>query len=431
MLEYPPKNTEKDFDKIISIATREEVTNINSAYPYWDKVKYMPVPKEYSVEDLWLSLKLLRQLDSTALTFGKYSFHFTVTDEMLELLHHFDMNIGGNLTSENLIPDANRNRYLVSSIMEEAIASSQMEGAATTRKVAKDMLRKSEKPRNKGQQMILNNYITINFIKENASSEFSIELLKEIHHLMTENTLEDSKDVGRFRTNNDVVVMDGITGEIAHTPPPYNEIEDLLRDLETFFNVKGKTFIHPIVKGIIIHFMLAYIHPFVDGNGRTSRSLFYWYMIRQGYWMIEYMSISRIIYKTKRQYEKSFLYTEYDDNDLTYFILYNLRSMKKAFEELKLYLKRKAEESNSLVLLSNIEGINQRQAQIVKILQEKPNSSFTVKEIENRFSVGNQTARTDLEGLVAMEFMTEIQVNKVKKAYIKSNTFDAKIKSSS
>jgi len=127
-------------------------------------------------------------------------------------------------------------------------------------------------------------------------------------------------------------------------------------------------------------------------------------------------------------YEKAFLYTEYDDNDLTYFILYNLRTMKKSFEELKLYLKRKTEENNSILLLANIKGVNHRQAQILQIVHEKANVCLSVKEIENRFAVSNFTARTDLEGLVALEYLSEIQLNKVKRNYIKSEKFDSLIK---
>jgi len=126
-------------------------------------------------------------------------------------------------------------------------------------------------------------------------------------------------------------------------------------------------------------------------------------------------------------YEKSFLYTEYDDNDLTYFILYNLRTMKKAFEELTLYLKRKTEENSSIVLLANIKGINPRQAQIIKIVKENPNTCLLVKEIENRFSIGNQTSRTDLYGLVNLGYLSEIHINKRKIAFIKSKEFDAKL----
>ncbi|MDR2971439.1 MAG: Fic family protein [Bacteroidales bacterium] len=428
MVEHPPIATKQEELESYKLAFTSDIQSINFEYPYWDKVKYIPMKEGLNSKSLWFALKFFRQLNRTVVDFGKYRFSFMVTDEMFELLHYFDMNIGGSLTSEHFIPSENKNTYLVSSIMEEAIASSQMEGAATTRKVAKDMLRKREKPKNKGQQMIFNNYLTIRYIKEIAKTDFTIHQLLEIHRLMTEKTLEDEVDAGKIREHDNILIMDGITGEIAHTPPNHEELDGLLADLEKFFNQESKSFIHPIVKSIIVHFMLAYFHPFVDGNGRTSRSLFYWCMLKNHYWLIEYMSISRIIYKEKKQYEKSFLYTEYDDNDLTYFILYNLRAMKKSFEELKLYLKRKTEENNSILLLVKIKGINQRQAQILKIINENANTCLSVKEIEIRFSVSNFTARTDLEGLVKLGYLSEIQLNKVKRNYIKSENFNNLIK---
>lgn len=425
MLERPPIPTDQEISDVLRKAFLVDFNKINADYPYWDKVKYLPIDNELNNKELWYILKFFRQLNRGNLKFGNYQFSFTMTDEMLEMLHYFDLNIGGTLTGAGIIPSQNKDAYLISSLMEEAIASSQMEGAATTRKVAKEMLRKKTKPKNKGQQMIMNNYLTINYIKDHSNKEFTVDQLKNIHRLMTENTLDDDADVGKFRTNNDVIVMDGVTGDVAHTPPSHEELESLLSDLEKFFNIEGKRFIHPIIKAIIIHFMLSYIHPFADGNGRTARSLFYWYMIKNGYWLIEFMSVSRIIYKTKRMYEKAFLYTEYDENDLTYFILYHLRTMKKAFEELKIYLKRKTEENKSVALLASIKGINQRQAQIIQIVSENPDSLFTVKEIENRFAVSNFTARTDLEGLVSLGFLTALQPNKVKRTYIKSKDYDS------
>ncbi len=428
MIEHPPIASKKDELNAFSMAFKPEIQNLNSDYPYWDKVKYLKTSENLEPKKLWFALKILRQANRILLNFGRYKFSFTTTDEMFELLHYFDMNIGGNLTGEQLIPSERKNVYLISSIMEEAIASSQMEGAATTRKVAKEMLQKSEKPKNKGQQMILNNYLTINYIKEHSKDNFSLERLKEIHRSMTTNTLDDESDAGTIRQHDNILVMDGITGEIAHNPPHFEELETLLADLEKFFNQNGTHFIHPIVKAIIVHFMLSYFHPFVDGNGRTARSLFYWYLMKQGYWLVEYMSISRIIYKAKKQYEVAFLQTENDDNDLTYFILYNLRKMKDAFEELKRYLERKTAENNSVSLLAKIKGINQRQAQIIKMVMEKPNVSFSVKEIENRFSISDFTARNDLEKLVELGYLIEIQINKVKRNYIKSNKFDKLLK---
>lgn len=312
--------------------------------------------------------------------------------------------------------------------MEEAIASSQMEGASTTRKVAKDMLRKQLKPKNKGQQMIYNNYVTIQYLVENQSKDFSVEQLKEIQRLITHNTLTNKEYEGSFRTSDDVMVIDGITGEIAHTPPSHQKVEQWIAELCDFANNDNEeVFIHPIIKGIIIHFMLAYIHPFVDGNGRTARSLVYWYMIKKGYWLTEYLSISRIIYRNKKKYEMAFLYTENDENDLSYFIQYNLEVMHKAFEELKIYLQRKISEQNDLLYFKEISEINERQAQILKTLTEKPKSIFTAKELTSIFNVSIKTTRSDLQQLVAMGFMQEININQRQFGYIRADNFEEKI----
>lgn len=144
--------------------------------------------------------------------------------------------------------------------------------------------------------MILNNYNTILYITEHRNEPLSEEQLLKIHSLMTEKALDNPDDAGRFRQNDDIVVGNAITGETVHTPPSHTEIPQFVDDLCDFFNDDNKqSFIHPILRGIIIHFMLAYVHPFADGNGRTARALFYWYMLKQGYWMMDYLSISRII----------------------------------------------------------------------------------------------------------------------------------------
>ncbi|HXK74174.1 MAG TPA: Fic family protein, partial [Bacteroidales bacterium] len=280
----------------------------------------------------------------------------------------------------------------------------------------------------RGQQMIYNNYATIRYLVDNQSQNFSVELLKDIQRLITHKTLVNAEYEGRFRTTDDIMVMDNITGEIAHTPPAHKEIEDWIAQLSDFINNDNeKFFIHPIIKGIIIHFMIAYIHPFVDGNGRTARSLFYWYMIKKGYWLTEYLSISRIIHRSKKKYETAFLYTENDENDLSYFIQYNLEAMYKAFEELKLYLERKIREQSDLLYFKEIPKINERQAQILKILTEKPKSIFTAKELTSLFNVSVKTTRNDLQQLVSLGFMREININQRQLGYIKAENFEEKI----
>ena len=205
----------------------------------------------------------------------------------------------------------------------------------------------------------------------------------------------------------------------------YKQIEDSIIQLCIFIN-EDKTFIHPIIKAIILHFMISYLHPFVDGNGRTARSLFYWYMLKKGYWLTEYLSISRIIYKSKGQYEKAFLYTEHDDFDLGYFVNYNLKVFNEAFKELKLYLERKAQE-NASILEYRIPGLNERQIQIIKICAKKPGSMFTSKELETRFNVSVKTIRSDLEGLVSAGLMETVPLNKRLTGYTRSKNFELRL----
>lgn len=312
--------------------------------------------------------------------------------------------------------------------MEESIFSSMIEGATTTRVKAKDMLRKNKKPKNKSEQMILNNYKTIQYISEHQDEDISIEKLFEIHRLVTENTLE-TENIGVFRNNNEIHVMNELTGEIVHTPPNFEELNALMQSFCDFFNNNPKEdFIHPIVKGSILHFLIGYIHPFVDGNGRTARAIFYWYLLKNGYWLTEYLSISRVIMKTKVQYEKAYIYTEIDDMDITYFIHYQVKVLMRAFEELKTYVTKKKAAQSKLSKYLKLDNINERQAIILQKIEENGNRFFTVKEVENTFSVTNQTARTDIEELVEKEFLKKVAINKKTFNYWKGDKFDEMLK---
>lgn len=276
--------------------------------------------------------------------------------------------------------------------------------------------------------MIVNNYTSIKFITEHRDEELSAELLLQIHSLMTHQTLDSADDEGRFRTADDVVVGNDVTGENVHTPPTYKDIPAFVEELCKFANSDNDGgFIHPIIKAIIIHFLVAYVHPFTDGNGRTARALFYWYMLKKGYWLTEYLSISRVIYKSKASYEKSYLYTESDGGDLGYFITYHLRALELAFKELQVYIKRKVAQRQGNADYIITYGVNERQAAIISWYRDNPTMSITVKEVENRFGISQPTARLDLDGLVKKGFLTKVPVNKVKSNYVKSKQFDSLI----
>lgn len=405
------------------------LNEINEKYLYWDKVKYHTNKQVSDPKILWAAVKLSRTINAKKIQFGENKFIYNLTDFIQKGLHDFDLHIGGHLGTKNLIPEDDKKRYLVSSIMEEAIASSQIEGAVTSRKQAKEMLRKNIKPKNKSEQMILNNYITIKHIVEIKDEPINTERFLEIHRLISNQTLNNKKDEGKYRKDDEIKVIDTVNGRIVHSPPEYKNIPKLMNDVFTFFNKdKNDQFIHPIIKGCIIHFMVGYIHPFVDGNGRTARALFYWYLLKNGYWLTEYLSISRLIVKSKAQYAKAFQYTEIDENDLTYFINYKIKTMQMAFESLRDYIQLKISEKRRIINYQKIKGINSRQALIIQWLFEEPNLMFSVKEIENRLTVSNQTARTDLTELVDRGYLEIIDLNNKTKGFCRTEEFGNLIK---
>lgn len=428
MLEEAPKyKQQKDtISNMVKLEMSGDLKKIEDEYLYWDKAKYKN--KELEPEAFWSAIKMKRALKNNKINFDQHQFTFHITDFMHRALHQFDMNIGGTLSSNIGIAETDKTKFIISSLIEEAISSSQMEGANTTRKKAKEMIQKELKPKSNSEKMILNNYVTMKHIVQHKNDDLSIENLLYIHQLITKDTLDNKKDEGAFRTNDDIQVVNHIDGEVVHTPPKESELTALLNDLFRFFNSDTDAFVHPILKGCIIHFMIGWIHPFSDGNGRTARALFYWYMLKKGYWLTEYMSISRIIKDSKNQYEKAYLYTEIDENDLNYFITYHIKTMEKAFVALKEYINKKQKEVVQSAKFLKISGINERMAQILKIINDDADRVLNSKELEKRFNVSNFTVRADLKKLVTMGFLEIVHINKIKQNFIKSNQFEKLLK---
>lgn len=382
------------------------VTEANNKYLHWDEFRRRKMPEGADAEVVWLFANLSRQLGMRPFILWRDGpiFRYNITDTISEKLHFFDMKFGGKIESPEVIPSRDKERYLLSSVMEEAIASSRLEGAATTREAAKEMLRSGKKPRTRGEQMVLNNYRTIQRLKELKGRPLSPEILLEIQESMTRDTLDDKKYEGAFRDSDGIVVMDNETGETLYTPPSHKDIPKMVSALCEFAN-KDQPFIHPIIKAGILHFLVGYIHPFVDGNGRTARAIFYWYLISHDYWSMEYLSISRIITQSPSQYKMAYLFAETDENDLTYFILYQLKVLDKAFQALEKHIQKKIQENAILYDLSKIEEINERQSYILKEFLVNPRRTMTIEEHMTMFGIVYQTARNDLLGLAEKGFV--------------------------
>ena len=412
--EKPPSDWMKHLTEglakyLIDAEFAKDVAEYNRRYLFWDELKYR-MPNADQRRMAWAVMKFYRSMQQE-IPYPPLSLAYSIIPEIVKSLHAIDSYLTGTIRIHNktirLEPS-----YIINSFMEEAIASSILEGAATTRKAAKEMLRKGRKPKNSSEQMVVNNYEAMNYILEHKDDPLTLALLLEIHRLVTKGTI-DMDSVGHFRTNNDIVVANPATGVVLHTPPDYREIERYITELCNFTNRieqdsgKGNAdYIHPVIIGIILHFLIGYIHPFNDGNGRTARSLFYWYVLSRGYWLFEYMPISRIIIHSKKKYSLAYLHTEYDEMDLTYFILYNLSCIDEARKDLLKYLEEKQTEQNATkVIIKKIHDINQREGDILRYMMEHSDDFFTIREIMQTYDTVYETARTDLLHLADLGYL--------------------------
>jgi Fic family protein len=377
----------------------------NKEYLYWDKFKYLKFPEGITPKEAWAALKMSRGLsDRKYIGLQDKSgtpFSYWLPDSAQEFLHYITQMASRQMLVDELkVHSEEKRRYIMRSIVDEAIASSQIEGAVTTRAVAKEMIRTGRKPKDHAEKMIYNNYVTINQIKEFTDKPLTPELVEELHGHMTRDTLEDPSWEGNFRQEEvEVFDIDGQT--VLHVPPQSSEIKKSIERLCDFVNEEeGEEFVHPVVKGILIHFWLAYLHPFMDGNGRTARALFYWYMLKEKYWLFEYLSISGIILKKRVQYYRAFLYSEIDDGDATYFIMFHLRAIRDAIDELRDYLERKLRESkNARRFLTKYPQLNHRQRALLASALENPEEVYTFEVHKRVHDVAYQTARADMLGL--------------------------------
>ncbi|HEX4292801.1 MAG TPA: Fic family protein [Rhizomicrobium sp.] len=404
------------------IAPLVSIVDGKGRYLHWDQLRFKKVPDGVSHEEWWTLTKTARGAASQRISLADKSgakFGFCDPPPLKAVLRSLDMSTGGSLASDATALSTGEGRlHLARSLAEEPFASSLIEGAATTRQIAKKLIFEGRAPRTKDERMVLNNYEAMQFVKLHKDEPLTLAKLLELHRIVTVDTLDDPADAGRVRTTDDVRVVDETNNEVLHQPPPAAELPARLENLIKFANRKPdtKNWVHPLVKAFILHFMLSYEHPFVDGNGRVARALFYWLALQEGYWLIEYVSISSVIAGSRIAYGKAFLYTETDGADLTYFLIYHAGVLDGAVKQLTAFVDRKRREVAALERRvgdrNRPDAFNHRQSWLLNEFARGRLQRVTVGEHERRNAVSYLTARKDLEALVKVGCLRKRKVGK-------------------
>lgn len=398
-----------------------------------EKGQYLPfdefrhrVPKELSIEVAWALTKEIRR--------HSYTNSFKL-GESASFCPYIEINriqktktLVDQCTTTAALEWANRKvgeeqniSYMLEDLFEEeAISSSQLEGAATTTLIAKEMLKRKREPRSMDERMILGNFKMMRFMWEQRSSPLTTDLIKELHAIGVAGIDDEKYMPGLFRVNDNVVVEDR-DGNIVHQPPPAVGLGDRLQSLCDWIStdhdeIESQSYIHPLIKAICIHFAIGYEHPFNDGNGRVARALFYWFMFKKDYGAFRYISISNLLKDAATQYGESYLYTETDEMDMTYFIDYQCSIIMRAVAAFKSHCQKtieNIESFNAWLFNSGIYGkLSEKQRLVFQVAKNSPNTNFTARYIEEKLNCSYNTAATVLNGLVELNLFEKYKDGK-------------------
>ena len=408
-------------ERLADVLQHSFTSTVKGRYEHWDRLRHLGAPDGMSCEQWWLGIKLSRSSQYRQLplrdVLGR-PFVYMLPDHVQQALHRIDSQARGWIgTSEHVTNPDMRDRFIVSSLIEEAITSSQLEGASTTRVVAANMLRSGRRPRDRSERMILNNYRAMEDIRRLREEPLTIDALLRLHATLAADTLGDPDAEGRIQSPDDerVQVWDNRDQHVLHTPPPAGELPDRMQAMFRFANegMDDGSFVHPVVRAIALHFWLAYDHPFQDGNGRAARALFYWLMLRHGYWMFEFTSISRFLAAAPARYTRAFLYTATDGNDLTYFIVHQVDVILRALSDVETYIEKKIEQTREVErMLKQSTDLNHRQLSLLAHAIRHPDAEYTIRSHTTSHSVAYATARADLFRLAELGFLERRRIGK-------------------
>lgn len=439
IIKTPPKTLfnplgdviEKHMDQLPKYLTMHRPVDEKGRYLHFDEFRYR-VPKGMDPDLCWSLTKQARTAQSKFLMdMGEpaTACHYYLSPSIQKAQSFCDRYASDSaleLMSQKM-GEARQFEYLINDLIEdEAISSSQLEGAATTTKRAKELISQIITPRTPDERMIMGNFKMMNFAWVNRAEKLTPELIMAIHKIGVEGIDDDKYYPGAFRVDDDVVVQ-GRDGEVLHEPPAAANLYRRIKQLCDWLNCShdeadSAEYIHPMIKAMALHFSIGYEHPFRDGNGRVARSLFYWFMFKSGFATFRYIAISTLLKNAPVQYGKSYLYTETDEMDMTYFLDYQSQILLKAikqFQDVYQQTLLQLAQFDAWVWESGLNNkLNANQKVIFQVAKTR-NIAFTARSVQHNLNVAYGTAATSLKGLEELGLFYSIKQGRNNIYYLK------------
>ena len=226
-----------------------------------------------------------------------------------------------------LTPQQSARLYGTKAMEEEIVSTFRIEQIDTSRESVRRIL-SGQAPKDKEEQRIYGMKQGLEFIAD-RSHAITEENLFRLYQMTIGDFLpeEDRLLPGHWYRHDGVTV---VYGKTEHTGLPWQKLPAYMKELMAFAAEKAAQ--NDLIKAAILHFGLAYLHPYFDGNGRMARLLHLWYLVQQGYSSALFVPMSRFVEESCARYYKAYTRVEQNQQisgvlDVTPFLVYFAESV--------------------------------------------------------------------------------------------------------
>jgi Fic family protein len=204
----------------------------------------------------------------------------------------------------------------------------------------------------------------------NSNNLFSVETLRTLHRLTMQNLVDDQY-VGDYR-NKQVIVKSAADGQIVFRPPVSVEVPYLVEEFFEWLNHPKTAHIHPIFKAAVTHYQLVFVHPFIEGNGRTARALATLVLYTTGYDFKKFFSLEQYFDKDVQAYYDALLSVQQNQqHDMTYWLEYFCYGLALEIERVKEQVLKLSKDLKLKKELGQQVALSEREIIILEVLQKQ------------------------------------------------------------
>ncbi len=287
-------------------------------------------------------------------------------------------------------------------LIKEAHHTTHIEGTKLTLDQAERLWRGEAVPEADPEDTreLLNYRSAFEFVAECLDSGDPITegMIREIHRKLVQGVRGGKAAPGEYRRIQNYVV-NSVTGEVIYTPPSAVEIPIMISQMVKWLN-SDLLDIHPVLISGIAQFQLVHIHPFLDGNGRTSRLLSTLCLYKSGYDFKRLFTISEYYDRDRTAFYRSIQSVRKNDMDMTGWLDYFTTGLQTQMVEVK----ERGEQVIRRDVLVQKHSMNERQAKALDLLMKK--KAVHITEFEKICSeVTRRTLQRDLNQLIELNLV--------------------------